>query len=88
MLEKRGIKVEEKELVRINKMTDNNGTIGREEFSDFAKHSSSVKLLMERLERVNNPKPPKANIDKAAAAFKVIVYCQPICVVINDVTLF
>ena len=63
LLESAGIVVAEKEVARLDRLTDQDGIIEREEFVTYAKKSSVMKQLLEG-ER-------SRNVDKAELAFKV-----------------
>jgi len=79
LLDHNGIKLEEKDAAKLSTMAGDNGMICRDDFSHFAKHSKTVKLLIDKLERARSrPATPKTSrakkpdIDQAKAAFKAI----------------
>eukprot|EP00090_Calanus_glacialis_P022286 TRINITY_DN34406_c0_g1_i1.p1 TRINITY_DN34406_c0_g1~~TRINITY_DN34406_c0_g1_i1.p1 ORF type:complete len:157 (-),score=73.99 TRINITY_DN34406_c0_g1_i1:128-598(-) len=64
LLESAGIVLEDKEVARLDRLTDKDGIIEREEFVNYAKKSPVMKQLLDG-ERARN-------VDKAELAFKAI----------------
>ena len=62
------INVDPKENEKIEKITDEDGMIEKEEFKEFAKRSAAVKefLKKEKMQRVSH-------VDKAELVFKVMI---------------
>ena len=62
-------------LINLSKLSDGAGNIHRQEFIDYARKSSSVKELTEKLSSAGKVAPssskPKVSLDKAELAFKV-----------------
>ena len=62
LLEAAGISLDDKEISKVDKMTNEEGLIERKVFLDYAKKSSAIKSLMDS---------EKNHFDKAELAFKV-----------------
>ena len=62
LLEAAGISIDDREIGKVDKMTNDEGLIDRKVFLDYAKKSSALKSLMDS---------EKQHTDKAELAFKV-----------------
>jgi len=69
------IKLNEKELSKLEKLSNDDGSISKEEFVNYAKSCGTVKEYLEKVTREHNKasRPvTSVNVDKASAAFKAI----------------
>ena len=62
LLEAAGISIDDREIAKLDKMTNDEGLIDRKVFLDYAKKSSALKSLIDS---------EKQHFDKAELAFKV-----------------
>jgi len=74
-LETMDMKLTEKEKSKIDKLSDDQGKIARDDFVTYAKTCGSVKDYVDKIDREHHQstsRPVTANLDKASAAFKAI----------------
>ena len=73
-MEDMNIKMEDKEMAKMEKMADSNRKISKEEFISYSKHSKCVKDYVEKGGHSSSSSRFQADpvkIDKAMAAFRV-----------------
>ena len=73
-LEAAGISIDDREIAKVDKMTNDDGLIDRKVFLDYAKKSSALKSLLDS---------EKNHFDKAELAFKVRLNKITVITVIN-----